>query len=338
LKKGLLLINLGTPDSASPKAVRRYLREFLADHRVITLPPLLRYLLLYGVILPFRTKQTTIAYQHVWTKNGSPLMSHSVNLQQKLQHRLADDTIVALGMRYGFPSIQTALNQLKSCSEVTVLPLYPQYSSAATGSSIERTLFLLSQQPSHPHLRVVRDFHEDCGFIAAMADQIKPYIHPNEANIDNAPDYLLFSYHGLPAHHLREAGCISPCQGPCPTALSETTCYRSKCFKTTHDIASLLGLNPTQYGTAFQSRLGRTPWIKPYTDEMLCSLAAQGIKRLAVVCPSFVADCLETLEEIGIRARAQWLELGGEQLTLIPCLNDSDRWVDAIIKILCYTK
>ncbi len=327
MKKGLLLINLGTPNHPDVRSVRRYLREFLADKRVITLPAPLRYLLLYGVILPFRAKQTAHAYQQIWTANGSPLLLNSLALQEKIQTLVNDEYIVSLGMRYGEPSIETALTQLSSCSEITVLPLYPQYSSAATGSSIEKVLTLIAEKNTLPSLRVIRDFHNHPDFISAVTATIKPYLPTH--------DYILFSYHGLPEQHLIQGGCELRCQSACPPTLNnETSCYRAQCFQTTRSIANQLELNTEQFSTSFQSRLGKTPWIKPYTDEVLSNLANRGVKRLAIVCPSFVADCLETIEEIGIRANEQWLKLGGEQLTLVPCLNDSDLWVTAILKII----
>lgn len=330
MNKGLLLINLGTPESPDKRSIRQYLSEFLADRRVITLPAPLRYLLLYCVILPFRSKQAAHAYQNIWTQDGSPLLIHSRSLQKKLQKKLGSEYTVALGMRYGTPSIEAALEQLTSCRDITILPLFPQYSSAATGSTIEQTLKLLAVKTIHPSLRIIRDFHNHPDFITAQATLIQPYLTDH--------DFILFSYHGLPEHHLVQGGCQSNCKKACPsTAKLDTSCYRAECFQTTHSIAHELHLNETQYCTSFQSRLGKTPWIKPYTDEILSALVERGIKRLAIVCPSFVADCLETLEEIGIRAKQQWLQLGGKQLTLIPSLNDSNLWVSAIHNFLCYT-
>lgn len=327
MMKGLLLINLGTPNQPDVRSIRRYLREFLADKRVITLPTPLRYLLLYAFILPFRAKQTTRAYQQIWTAEGSPLLCNSVTLQKKVQALLQEEYLVALGMRYGQPSIETALKSLSTCSDITVLPLYPQYSSAATGSSIEKVLTLLANQTTLPSLRIIRDFHAHPDFIAAVADTIKTY--------QATHDYLLFSYHGVPKQHLIQGGCQACCQSACPpTTNNDIGCYRAQCFQTTRSIANQLQLNSEAFSTSFQSRLGKTPWIKPYTDEVLVDLANRGIKRLAIVCPSFVADCLETIEEIGVRAQEQWLELGGEQLTLIPCLNDTDVWVKAISNII----
>ena len=327
MTKGLLLINLGTPNQPDVRSIRRYLREFLADKRVITLPAPVRYLLVYAFILPFRARQTTHAYQQIWTKEGSPLLCNSVMLQKKVQTLLEEEYQVALGMRYGQPSIETALQSLSACSDITVLPLYPQYSSAATGSSIEKVLLLLSKQTTLPSLHIIRDFHQHPDFIAAIADTIHPY--------QATHDYLLFSYHGVPEQHLIQGGCQARCQAACPpTTNNDIGCYRAQCFQTTRSIANQLQLNNEAFSTSFQSRLGKTPWIKPYTDEVLIELANRGVKRLAIVCPSFVADCLETIEEIGVRGQEQWLELGGEKLTLIPCMNDADVWVKAIANII----
>lgn len=326
MKHGLLIINLGTPDNPDVSSVRNYLKEFLSDKRVIDLPAPLRYLLLYAFILPFRPKTSSHAYQAIWTNEGSPLLLNSQRLLGKLQSRLGEDYVVALGMRYGNPSIASALKKLSDCNKITVLPLYPQYSSAATGSTIEKVLTLLAKQNTHPSLTIVRDFYQHPGFINAQADLIKPYLQEH--------DFLLFSYHGIPERHLLRESCKEICSAPCPPVnVKNQTCYRAQCHETTRAIAKNLNLPAEQYCSAFQSRLGKTPWIKPYTDVVLPELINKGIKRLAITCPSFVADCLETLEEIGLRAQTQWKELGGENLTLIPCVNDSDSWVEGIINI-----
>lgn len=327
MKQGLLLINLGTPDTPDVSSVRRYLLEFLSDYRVIRLPALLRYLLLYGIILPFRSPKSAHAYQSIWTENGSPLLHHSRQLATQLQRRLDKHCKVVLGMRYGNPSLKDALSELQGCEKITILPLYPQYSSAATGSTIEKILQMLSSQPILPSMNIIRDFHTHPQFIQAQVHLIAPFVDHH--------DYILFSYHGLPENHLTKEGCKSICANECLTtkSIQPSHCYRLQCFQTTDLIAKKLALNPVQYGTSFQSRLGKTPWIKPYTNEILKDLIDQGIKRLAIVCPSFVADCLETLEEIGQQTREQWLSLGGEQLSLIPCLNDNKHWTDAILAI-----
>jgi ferrochelatase len=325
MKNGLLLINLGTPETPQVSSVRRYLKEFLADQRVIDLPAPLRYILLYCFILPFRPKVSAHAYQAIWTKEGSPLLVNSEQLVYELQKKLGDSYDVALGMRYGQPSLSSALAKLSHCDHLTILPLYPQYSSAATGSSIEKILQLIATRPTHPSLHIIRDFYQHPGFINAQAAIIQPYIADH--------DYVLFSYHGIPQRHIVKAGCQNACVENCPTPIAHATCYRAQCYETTRALVEQLHLQEGHYSTAFQSRLGKTPWIEPYTDIVLSELAKKGIKRLAVSCPSFTVDCLETLEEIGIRAKEQWQALGGEKLTLIPCVNASELWLDGIIKI-----
>jgi len=322
-KHGLLLINLGTPDSCQPKDVRRYLREFLSDRRVIQLPTLLRYILLYGIIIPFRTRRSTRAYQQIWLPQGSPLLVYSQQLVAHIAAQLAPHYTVVLGMRYGNPSISAALTALEHCEHITVLPLYPQYSESATGSALERVFTLLAQQAVIPSLTILRDFYTHPDFIIAEAQSIAPYIATH--------DYILFSYHGLPASHLTKLGCKPICTNACPSINSD--CYRAQCFTTTRLIAEKLQLPTTQYATVFQSQLGKTAWIQPYLNDTLQRLAELRIKRLAITCPSFVTDCLETLEEIGIRAKNTWQALGGETLTLIPALNTDPLWINAILAI-----
>lgn len=323
MKHGLLLINLGTPDQADVRSVRRYLRQFLADKRVITLPALIRYILLYGFILPFRPRRTAQAYQSIWTSHGSPLLYNSEAFTLKLQAKLGNDYKVALGMRYGSPSLAEAIENLRYCEHITILPLFPQYSSAATGSAIAKAIETLAQNTIIPSFQVIRDFHQTAGYIKAQANLIKPYVTTH--------DFILFSFHGVPANHLLIDDCKLKCNEKCSShsALNHG-CYRAQCLRTTNLLAKTLSLKASQYRASFQSRLGKTPWITPYTDRIMEQLATQGVKRLAIACPSFVADCLETLEEIGLRAKEQWHELGGEKFTLIPSLNDDPLWVDAV--------
>lgn len=320
---GFLLINLGTPQGADVPAVRSYLREFLTDKRVIDLPAPLRYLLVYAFILPFRPQKSAKAYQKIWTDEGSPLLVNTYKLSSQLQHLLGSQTTVAIGMRYGKPSIQDAINQLSACTTITVLPLFPQYSSAATGSALEEAMRIFSSQEVMPSLKIIRDFYQHPAYVNAQAQKIKTYL--------SGSDHLLFSYHGIPERQISKSGCKEVCPAQCPPISSQNAnCYKAQCYETSQLLAKALQLNPKQYSTAFQSRLGKTPWIKPYTDEVLRELAANGVKHLSIACPSFVADCLETLEEIGMQAKKQWLSMGGEQLTLIPCMNDDPTWVSAI--------
>ncbi|MCC5791722.1 MAG: ferrochelatase [Legionellaceae bacterium] len=327
MKKGLLLLNLGTPDSPEVPAVRRYLAEFLSDYRVIDLPAPLRYLLLYAFILPFRPRQSAHAYQAIWRPEGSPLLLYSQSLSEKVQSQLGSQWQVALGMRYGTPSIASAVAALQDCASITVLPLFPQYSSAATGSAIEKTLHTIQQQRILPNLQIIRDFCTAPAFIEAQAALLRPLIAHHE--------HLLFSFHGIPERHLTKEGCQPVCPQACPAlTLANQACYRAQCYATARALAKALALTETQYSVAFQSRLGKTPWIQPYTDAYLPELAQGGIKNILVSCPSFVADCLETLEEIGMRAKAQWQSLGGEKLTLAPCVNDSALWVEGLVKLV----
>lgn len=332
---GILLLNLGTPDAPTPPAVRRYLRQFLSDPRVIDIHPTARKLLLELVILPTRPKTSAAAYAKVWTSEGSPLLTFSRALVGKVRESLGPGHLVELAMRYGHPSILEALARLQGDGprRLVVAPLYPQYSSAATGSSIEAVFAALARQPVVPPVSVLPPFYDDPGFIAAFAAVGAPVLAHEQ------PDHVLFSFHGLPERHVRASDhsgrhCLQ--SAGCCDAVGEANrdCYRAHCFATARALAARLGLHPEHWSVCFQSRLGRTPWIKPYTDLRLAELAKEGKKRLCVFCPSFVADCLETLEEIGLRAQDQFAAAGGERLTLVPSLNASEAWVEALVQML----
>jgi ferrochelatase len=326
-KTGVLLINLGTPDSAKPSSVRAYLKQFLNDPRVIDLPKLVRYVLVNGVIIPFRYKKSAHAYQQVWTKAGSPLLTNSQELITALRDEMGIAYQVELGMRYGNPSIESAVDKLKNCSKIIAVPLFPQYSSAATGSAIEEFLRTLGKQWNIPDISVKRDFFNHPGFINAYAQLIKDHLKSKQNNT------LIFSYHGLPERHIEKSDCRSKCSrlNPCPPVDElNTFCYRAQCYETSRLIAKELNLSADDYIVCFQSRLGRTPWIKPYTDIVLTELREKKIENIAIVCPSFVSDCLETLEEINLRAREQWLALKGKEFTFIPCLNHHPLWVKGL--------
>lgn len=335
---GILLINLGTPDAPTKEAVRRYLKQFLDDPRVVTLPSLLRKILLYGVILPRRPKQTAKAYAQIWSEKGSPLMIHSKELQLALQNELGQDYTVEIGMRYGNPSIKFAIERLlaKQCSKIIAIPLFPQYSSAANGSAVEETLNCLKSKNVFPTIEIKGDFYENSLFIEAQSTIASQYCRDENYN----PDFYLFSFHGLPENHIKMTDGLKICEGniACPEITNASShnrfCYRAQCYATARKLAENLKLNDSQYAVSFQSRLGRTPWIKPYTDFMLPTLRNKGIQKIAVICPSFVADCLETLEEIGIRAKEQWMQLGGEDLRVIPCVNAHPLWIEALIRMI----
>jgi len=312
-KTGILLLNLGTPAAPDIIAVGKYLREFLSDPRVIELPAFLRWCLVNLCIVPFRTKRVAHAYAAIWQVDGSPLLINTQKIQSELQKVVAANCTVVFGMRYGQPNIAQALQTLQqqNIDHIIVMPLFPQYSAAVTGSALAEVLRVLSLNKNIPACTLWDDFFDHPAYIKAMVKSIQPYLHAKY-------DYVLFSYHGLPKKQ----------------AVVGKHCYRSKCLQTATLIAQELALSPRQWGISFQSRLGKLEWLKPYTDDMLVTLRQQDIDNLLVVCPSFIVDCLETLEEIGIRAAGQWRSLGGASLQLIPCLNAQPYWIAALQEIL----
>ena len=333
--QGVLLINLGTPDAPATGPVRRYLREFLSDPRVLDIPAAGRVALLYGVILPFRPRKSAEAYRKIWMPQGSPLLVHGRALSDRLQDALGPGWAVELGMRYGSPSLGSALEKLRArgVRELTVVPLYPQYASSSTGSSLERVYRLVGEAWNVEALRVLPPFYDRPAFLDAFADVGRPVL------AEARPEHVLFSFHGLPerqvkksdptgAHCLARADC---CDMQVP---ANRWCYRMQAVFTARAMAERLGLEAGKWTVTFQSRLGRTPWVRPYTDLVIPELARSGVKRLAVFCPAFVADCLETLEEIGIRARDDFLRHGGESLTLVPSLNAHPSWVRGLTRML----
>ena len=332
---GLLLVNLGTPQSPRPADVRPYLREFLMDPRVIDIPTWRRWLVVHLLILPFRPRRSGHAYAQIWTAEGSPLLVHGRALTAKVQSRLGPEIPVELGMRYGEPSIGSALDRLiaRGVERIVAFPLYPQYSSSATGSSIEKLFAEVGQRSNTPYLQVIPPFYDHPAFLRACAEAARPVIDRIR------PDRVFLSFHGLPERHVKRSDttgthCLT--RGDCCARIVDANrhCYRAQCFATARLLSDTLGIPESARIVCFQSRLGRTPWIRPYTDEILASEAQAGGRRAVVLCPAFVADCLETLEEIGIRARATWLENGGTELALAPAVNASDTWADAVIAIV----
>ena len=334
-RSGALLLNLGTPDSPSVPDVRRFLREFLSDPRVIDIPALARWLLLHFVILPFRPRKSAAAYAKIWTAEGSPLRVHSRALADAVGEELGPNWRVELGMRYGQPTIASALARLREAdvSRLVVLPLFPQYSDAATGSALAKLAEEMQRSDYAPPLAAISTFYDAPGFTRSVTRAAE------ESLRGFAADFVLFSYHGLPERHVLAsdrsgAHCLASDDCCASIAAANRDCYRAQCFATTRAVADALALDPERHATAFQSRLGRTPWIQPFTDRILIELAERGIKRLAVVCPSFTADCLETLEEIGIRAAEQWRDLCGGPLELIPAVNARPDWARAVAEML----
>ncbi len=328
---GLLLVNLGTPDAPHAPQVRRYLREFLNDPRVIDINPVGRWLLLNLIILPFRPAKSAEAYQKVWRDDGSPLLVHSQALRDAVAPRLPGMS-VELAMRYGNPDIASALDRLHDagCDHLVVLPLYPQYAASSTGSTVELVYREAAKRWNTPFITVVPPFYDDLRFIEAFAQVAQPVLD------ELSPDHVLMSFHGLPERHMHKSdpsGTHCLAKDDCCDRIGEhnRNCYRAQCYATARSLAGRLGLKRQDWGVAFQSRLGRTPWIKPYTDEQLPALVERGVKRLAVMCPAFVADCLETLEEIGMRADEDFRAAGGERLVLVPSLNAHPAWVDTVV-------
>jgi ferrochelatase len=320
---GVLLLILGTPNSPSTPDVRKYLREFLMDGRVIDIPYIPRFLLVNGIIAPFRAPKSAKVYRQVWLPEGSPLKVYGVKLTEKVKKNLGDNFVVRLAMRYQNPSIALGLEELmrEEVSQIIVVPLFPQYASASSGSVYEEVMHLASKIQTIPALTIAGTFFDADFFIQPIVDQIK------EVYSKENYDQILFSYHGLPERHIRKGDRVKCClkEGCCDTLGSHNQlCYRAQCFATTRLIASKLNLGPDQYTTSFQSRLGNDPWVKPYTDQVIKKWPEKGINKVLALSPSFVADCLETTEEIGSEYKEIFEEAGGKHWELLPCLNDNE--------------
>ncbi|MFC2188561.1 ferrochelatase [Peijinzhouia sedimentorum] len=333
-KIGVLLVNLGTPDSPKTPDVRKYLREFLMDGRVIDIPAFPRWLLVNGIIAPFRSPKSAKEYRKLWDDRGSPLKYYGEDVKDLLQAELGSDYHVVLGMRYQSPSIETALDELKKANvdSIVCIPLFPQYASATNGSVVDKVMEICRTWQIIPSVNFVNRFVEHPLFIKAFANIGKKYLA--KANYD----HVVFSYHGLPERQIRKGSVGSQCQlGDCCNHFHKNNayCYRAQCFLTTRLIAAELGLKEGQFTTCFQSRLGNDPWIKPYTEDMLKELAGKGIKKVLVYCPAFIADCLETTVEVGEEYKEQFEEAGGEVWQLVESLNDSPDWI-ACLRELVY--
>jgi ferrochelatase len=323
-RRGVVLVNVGTPDAPTPKAVRAYLREFLGDPRVVDLPAPARWALLNLVVLPFRPRKSAHAYQQVWTEEGSPLLVHSRAQAAGIAAHLPEAEVV-LAMRYGQPSLARALERLRErgIDDVTLVPMYPQEASATTGTTVEEWRRLAGET------RVLPAFFALPGFVSTVAANLRQTLTGFDA------DHVLFSYHGLPVRQIAR-GCGGVCAAgtTCPDLCERSaSCYRAQCFATTARVTAAAGPLP-QVSTAFQSRLKGDAWIRPFTDETLEGLAARGVKRVAVVCPSFVADCLETLEEIAIRGAETFRAAGGEALRLVPAVNEAPEFLAGLAGLI----
>ena len=328
-KKAILLANLGSPDQPDVSSVRRYLNQFLMDPYVIQLPWLFRRLIVSLFVLPSRPKASAKAYQSVWLKEGSPLIVLSQQLKEALQHKV--DMPVAIAMRYGKPSIEDqiiALTDQSDISEIVFIPLYPHYAESTVTTSVEQARWVIKKHALDIKLTVVEPFYDKPDYISALVNSAEPYLKQYY-------DHIVFSYHGLPESHIQKLDtsaerCLT--DGHCfETEIAhQKTCYLHQVFRTTQCFIEKAGIADDKYSVAFQSRLGRAKWLGPNTEDHLRELAKNGHKNILVICPAFVTDCLETLEEIAMRGQEVFKDSGGESLTLIPCLNAQDAWVDVL--------
>jgi ferrochelatase len=345
-RTGILLINLGTPDAPTAAAVKPYLREFLSDPRVVEIPRALWWLILNGIILNTRPKKSAEKYAQIWTKEGSPLLVHTQRQTRMLRGYLGEvlkspspqtltptlsqgergqsaappedrgtgSVLIEFAMRYGNPSVASALEKLKqqNCGRILILPLYPQYAASSTASAFDAVFDALRKMRNMPAIRTVRSFHDHPGYIAALAQSVRDDWMQN-----GRPDKLVMSFHGVPRY-----------------TLDKGDPYHCECQKTGRLLAEALELKPDQHRISFQSRFGRAEWLKPYTTATLEELGKQGVNRVDVICPGFVGDCLETLEEIALEGKASFLGAGGREFHYIPCLNERDDWIRALSDIV----
>lgn len=334
-KTGVLLLNLGSPAAPTPEAVGVYLREFLMDKYVIDLPQPLRWALVNLAIVPHRKYASAKLYQTIWSSAGSPLLAHTRALATGLQAALGPTYQVAVGMRYGQPSTDNALAELVKAgvTRILALPLYPQYAESSFETAVQAVKRAAQAQGCSDRLTILPPFYEQPGYIQSSAALVR-------RQLEQRPEtHIVFSYHSLPVRHLKRLDtsgqhCFQKTDCCAQLTTQNARCYRAQCVATTRAIAAQLSLSPTQYSLAFQSRLGRQQWVGPQTDEVLRTLAERGVSHVAVACPSFTADCLETLEEIDVRAREVFLHAGGQSFALIPALNAEPQWVAALATLI----
>lgn len=329
MKKGVLLVNLGTPDSTSVRDVRKYLREFLSDKRVIDIPAIPRWMLVNLIIAPFRAPKSANEYRKLFTERGSPLKYYTEDLLEPLRQLLGEDYQVEYAMRYQSPSIESGLDKLKSenVSSIHVIPLFPQYASATTGSVIDKVMEITKTWQIIPEIKFTSQFLEDEKFLQVIAKNGQKWMDETEY------DHFVFSYHGLPERQIKKGSVGNQCQlGPCCSRFHERNqfCYRAQCFHTTRLVAAKLGIPEEKYTVCFQSRLGKDPWIQPYTEDVLKNLAKEGKKKVLAFSPAFVSDCLETTIEVGQEYKEEFIEAGGEQWDLVESLNDDPLWVESL--------
>lgn len=330
-KTAVLLINLGTPDSPSVKDVRKYLFQFLNDPRVIDIPAIARLLLVNLIIVPFRAPKSAKIYKQLWTKEGSPLLLHGRSVQKKVQEKLSEKADVYFAMRYQNPSLDSVLEQIrtKNYSKIIVLPLYPQYASSSTGSTLEKVMQIVSKWFTIPELSIISQYYDNKGYLNAFSEIGKPHWAKGY-------EHVLFSYHGLPVRQVDKVYDNGPCSDHhCEDHVDEENqfCYKAACYETTRQIASRLNIPKEKYTVAFQSRLDKN-WLEPFSDKVVEELAKKGIKRLLVFSPAFTADCLETTVEIGSEYKEIFEDHGGEHLQLVESLNDHPLWVNTLTDMI----
>lgn len=331
MSKGILLVNLGSPDSTAVGDVRKYLREFLMDGRVLDAPWPIRFCVVHFAILPSRPKESAHAYEKIWTPEGSPLVVTSRHVQMKLQERVK--VPVELAMRYQNPSIECAIRKLSGTNvdDLLLIPLFPHYAMSSYETAVVRVQEVAARIAPQMKVTVQPPYFDSPDYIDAM-------VAGAEKDLQSGYDHLLFSFHGIPERHLKKSDttgvhCLAKencCEVSSP---AHTTCYRAQCFKTVAAFVTKAKVPKEKYSVSFQSRLGKDPWLKPYTDYELAELPKRGVKKLLVICPAFVSDCLETIEEIGIRGKETFLEAGGKEFARIPCLNEHPLWISALEKM-----
>lgn len=331
-KKGIFLVNLGTPDDPSTNSVRKYLRQFLMDGRVIDIPYLNRWMLINLIIAPIRGPKSAKEYQRLWDERGSPLKYYGEDLVKLVQDELGDEYVVELGMRYQNPSLEKGLNAFKkkNVESILTIPLFPQYASASTGSVIEEVNRIVSQWQVIPELNYVNNFFDHDLFLKTIEERAQVFMKEKEY------DHFVFSYHGLPERQIIKAE-IKVCKlGDCCLNYGPHNkyCYRAQCFETSRLLAERLNIPQEKYTVSFQSRLGKTPWIKPYTDFLIDDLAKEGKKNVLAFSPAFISDCLETTVEVGETYRDQFVEAGGESWDLVESLNTHPTWVKCIVDMV----
>lgn len=324
-------MNLGTPDSPAVPDVRKYLREFLMDKRVIDIPYISRWLLVNLIIAPFRAPKSTKIYQQLWEDRGSPLMFHGIDLKGKLEKKLGDEFMVSLGMRYQSPTIASAIDKLlvKNVRKIIVLPLFPQYASATTGSVIEQVMDVIKDKLILPEIEFINQYPDDELMIKSFSELGRKYMSKMDY------DHIVFSFHGLPERQITKSSIDEYCElnsTCCSTYHTKNQfCYRAQCFLTSRKLAEQLNLKENQYSIFFQSRLGKDPWIQPYAEDEIKRLGRDGKKKILIFCPSFTADCLETNIEAGIEFKELFIKNGGEKWQLVESLNSSNLWVESLI-------